>query len=68
MPQAIHESTAFNSRGREVAIRCVFSVKDNTLTKFALWASEVISDSEVHFVSEVSPAAKCWANLTSLRA
>ena len=26
-----------------------------TLTKFALWASEVISDSEVHLVSEVSP-------------
>ena len=26
-----------------------------TLTKFALWASEVIFDSEVHFVSEVSP-------------
>ena len=30
MPQAIHESTAFNSRNREVAIHCVFSVKDNT--------------------------------------
>ena len=32
MPQAIHESTAFNSRNRKVAIHCVFSVKDNTLT------------------------------------
>jgi len=31
MPQAIHESTAFNSRNRKVAIHCVFSVKDNTL-------------------------------------
>ena len=30
MPQAIHESTAFNSRNRKVAIHCVFSVKDNT--------------------------------------
>ena len=30
MPQAIHESIAFNSRNREVAIHCVFSVKDNT--------------------------------------
>ena len=30
MPQAIHESTAFNSCNREVAIHCVFSVKDNT--------------------------------------
>ena len=27
-------------------------------TKFALWASEVIFDSEVHFVSVVSPLAK----------
>ena len=63
MPQAIHESTAFNSRGREVAIRCVFSVKDNTLTKFALWASEVISDSEVHFVSEVSPNGEVMGKL-----
>ena len=33
MPQAIHESTAFNSRNRKVAIHCVFSVKDNTLWK-----------------------------------
>ena len=33
MPQAIHESTAFNSRNREVAIHCVFSVKDNTLKR-----------------------------------
>ena len=32
MPQAIHESTAFNSRNRKVAIHCVFSVKDNTLS------------------------------------
>ena len=31
MPQAIHERIAFNSRNREVAIHCVFSVKDNTL-------------------------------------
>jgi hypothetical protein len=31
MPQAIHESTAFNSRNRKVAIHSVFSVKDNTL-------------------------------------
>ena len=30
MPQAIYESTAFNSRNRKVAIHCVFSVKDNT--------------------------------------
>ena len=30
MPQAIHESLTFNSRNREVAIHCVFSVKDNT--------------------------------------
>ena len=31
MPQAIHESLAFNSCN-PVAIRCVFSVKDNTLS------------------------------------
>ncbi len=31
MPQAIHESFAFHSRNRKVAIHCVFSVKDNTL-------------------------------------
>ena len=31
MPQAIHESAAFNSRNREVAIHCVFSVKSITL-------------------------------------
>ncbi len=31
MPQAIHESTAFNSRNHKVAIHGVFSVKDNTL-------------------------------------
>ena len=30
MPKAIHESLPFNSRNREVAIHCVFSVKDNT--------------------------------------
>ena len=28
---------------------------EHAKTKFALWASEVIFDSEVHFVSEVSP-------------
>ena len=39
---------------------------ENTLTKFALWASEVIFDSEVHFVSEVSPVGEVVANLTSL--
>ena len=31
MPQAIHESLAFNSCNRKVAIHCAFSVKDNTL-------------------------------------
>ena len=31
-------------------------------------ASEVIQDSEVHFVSEVSPDGEALANLTSLRA
>ena len=58
-----------------------FSDKDYTLcqqrvilngehakTKFALRASEVICDSEVHFVSEVSPNGEVMANLTSLRA
>ena len=35
-------------------------------TKFALRASEVIFDSEVHFVSEVSPCGEVKANLTSL--
>ena len=35
MPQAIHESTAFNSRNRKGAIHCVFSVKDNTLMRYA---------------------------------
>ena len=34
MPQAIHESIAFNSRNREVAIHCVFSLTENTLTGF----------------------------------
>ena len=32
MPQEIHESAAFNSRNREVAIHCVFSSGDNTLS------------------------------------
>ena len=32
MPQAIHESTAFHSCNRKVAIHCVFSVKENTHT------------------------------------
>ena len=32
MPQAIHENLAFNSRNLRVAIHCVFSVKDNTLS------------------------------------
>ena len=36
MPQAIHESTVFNSRNRKVAIHCVFSVKDNTLIRSVL--------------------------------
>ena len=30
MPQAIHESSAFNSRNRKVAIHCVFSFWENT--------------------------------------
>ena len=34
-----------------------------TLTKFALWASEVIFDSEVHFVSEVSPDGEVMSKL-----
>ena len=34
-----------------------------TLTKFALWASEVIFDSEVHFVSEVSPDGEVMGKL-----
>lgn len=29
MPQAMHESQPFNSRNSKVAVRCVFSVKDN---------------------------------------
>ena len=37
MPQAIHESLSFNSRKREVAIHCVFSVKDNTHYRFAFF-------------------------------
>ena len=36
MPQAIHESTAFNSQSRKVAIHCVFSAGDNTHFKNAL--------------------------------
>jgi len=36
----------------------VTSVEGVTLTKFALRASEVIFDSEVHFMSEVLPSAK----------
>ena len=38
MLQAIHESTAFNSRNRKVAIHCVFSVKDNTHILAALFS------------------------------
>ena len=34
-----------------------------TLTKFALRASEVIFDSEVHFVSEVSPYGEVMGKL-----
>jgi hypothetical protein len=30
MPQAIHESTAFNSRNRKVAIHCVMSLTDKS--------------------------------------
>jgi len=30
MPQAIHESTAFNSRNCKVAIHCVLSLTENT--------------------------------------
>ncbi len=37
MPQAIHESTAFNSHNRKVAIHCAFSVKDNTHILAALF-------------------------------
>ena len=36
---------------------------ENTLTKFALWASEVIFDSEVYFVSEVSPDGEVMGKL-----
>ena len=39
---------------------------EHAKTKFALRASEAICDSEVHFVSEVSPDGEAWANLTSL--
>ena len=39
MPQAIHESTAFNSRNRKVAIHCVLFLTDNTLSKGALFLS-----------------------------
>ena len=39
------------------------SVKDITLTKFALWASEVIFDREVRFVSEVSPDGEVMGKL-----
>ena len=39
MPQAIHESAAFNSCNRKVAIHCVFSVKENThCTKAVFYA------------------------------
>jgi len=41
----------------------VLSSTENTLTKFALWASEVIFDSEVHFVSEVSPDGEVMGKL-----
>ena len=34
-----------------------------TLTKFALRASEVIFNSEVHFVSEVSPCGEVMGKL-----
>ena len=45
----------------------MLSLTENTL-KLSLpsRASEVIFDSEVHFVSEVSPDGEVWANLTSL--
>ena len=39
---------------------------EHAKTKFALRASEVIFDSEVHFVSEVSLCGEVKANLTSL--
>ena len=39
---------------------------EHAKTKFALRASEAICDSEVHFVSEVSPNGEVMANLTSL--
>ncbi len=45
----------------------MFSVKDNTLKlSLPLRASEVIYDSEVHFVSEVSPNGEVVGKLTSL--
>ena len=45
----------------------VLSLSENTL-KLSLpqGASEVVFDSEVHFVSEVSPVGEVVANLTSL--
>ena len=47
----------------------VLSLVENTLKlSLPLRASEVIFDSEVHFVSEVSPIGEVMANLTSLRA
>ena len=36
---------------------------EHAKTKFALWASEVIFDSEVHFVSEVSPDGEVMGKL-----
>ena len=39
---------------------------EHAKTKFALWTSEVISDSEVHFVSEVSPNGEVMGKLNRL--
>ena len=58
MPQAIHESVAFNSRNREVAIHCVFSVKDNTLNTPVFYSVMPKCDSPIFYVSEVFANAK----------
>ena len=63
MPQAIHESTAFNSCNRKVAIYCVFSVKDNTLIRGTFLC---LLASVVHTVAKLGKRSKAIAKAAPL--
>ena len=66
MPQAIHESTAFNSRSRKVAIHCVFSVKDNTHIRDAFFVNQLHFRRNLPIISiflEIRAVHSCLTNI-----